>query len=192
MRKYNLSPLEETVFPLLRKLVRQMLKRNTVEIWLYEDAIEFSGFSQLLITQTDPCLIHVFKQYGDTWKTRKAFKVSISVCLNRFVITNYIRYISPEIMDYPNSISTHDFKFLTEPYEWSSDTVVREQNTTNRKWTGRNCNLIMTSAHDNIVGHASYYQNGIDYLLFGEWFFPPKYIFLDSWPFKKASIRPRR
>ena len=30
-------------------------------------------------------------------------------------------------MDYPNSISTHDFKFLTEPYEWSSDTVVREQ-----------------------------------------------------------------
>ena len=45
MRKYNLSPLEETVFPLLRKLVRQVLKRNTVEIWLYEHAIEFSGFS---------------------------------------------------------------------------------------------------------------------------------------------------
>lgn len=66
MRKYNLSPLEETVFPLLRKLVRQVLKRNTVETWLYEHAIEFSGFSQLLITQTDPCFIHVFKQYGDT------------------------------------------------------------------------------------------------------------------------------
>ena len=90
-------------------------------------------------------------------------------------------------MDYPNSISTHDFKFLTEPYEWSSDIVVREQNTTNRKWIGRNCNLIMTSAHDNIVGHASYYQNGIDYLLFGECFFPPKYIFSGHLAFQKRQ-----
>ena len=35
MRKNNLSPLEETVFPLVRKLVRQVLKRNTVKKYGY-------------------------------------------------------------------------------------------------------------------------------------------------------------
>lgn len=34
--KNNLSPLEETVFPLLRKLVRQVLKRNTVKKYGYK------------------------------------------------------------------------------------------------------------------------------------------------------------
>lgn len=45
----------------------------------------------------------------------------------------------------------------------------------------------MTSVHDNIVGRASYYQNGIDYLLFGECFFPPKYIFSGHLAFQKRQ-----